>query len=380
MSIALTSLACGPATDDPESIAAAVPVCAEVDRGEWKAGVEVAIADESSPSCRLTLDTTVIRSYSAAAVDSLDLSRVREVDRHGNLYVQGYEPGVITVLSPTGEFLTRFGREGPGPGELPPGHLGVEVSNLDSIYVQDNRLRLSVFGPDHQFVRSMPLGSIQAGTNMRCILSDGSVFSSATIRGGNRPTTLQNFNPDGELVAEFGKPSNAVPANTASLNREVSCAFDEAAWALPSPVEPGYRLERWGSDGTLLNVVTRDAPWFDAGPPVSRTEGMTSKPHSDVRQVLEAHRGLLYTMIVNADPRWEPTTRTEWEARLAELYDVRFEAIDAISGQLLAVLLVDDQSTLPNARLMRDGRSYELVVDDSGGAHLTAYTLHLVDQ
>lgn len=380
MSIALTSLACGPTTDRPQSIADAVPVCAEADRGEWKAGVEVAIADESSLPCRLSIDTTVIRSYSAAAVDSLDLSRVREVDRHGNLYVQGYEPGVITVLSPTGEFLTRFGREGPGPGELPPGHLGVEVSNLDSIYVQDNRLRLSVFGPDHQFVRSMPLGGIHAGTNMRCILSDGSVISSAAIRGGNQPATLRRFDADGELVAEFGKPSSGAPANATALSRGVTCALDEAAWALPSPIEPGYRLERWGPDGKLLNAVTRDAPWFDAGPPLSRAEGMTSKPHSDVRQVLEAHRGLLYTMIVNADPRWEPTTRTEWEARLAELYDVRFEAIDAISGQLLAVLLVDDQSTLPNARLMQDGRSYELVVDESGGAHLTAYALHMVDQ
>jgi len=379
VAVAFGSLACAPGGDHIQSIAAAIPVCAEVDRGEWAAGSEVVIADDQSPPCRLILDTTVVRTYSAAAVDSMDLSRIREVDRHGNFYVQGYDPGVITVLSPTGDLVARFGREGPGPGELPSGHLGVEVSGLDSIYVQDNRLSWTVFGPERQFVRSMPLGEIHAGTGTRCVLTDGSVISSAPIRGGKRPATLRLLDPDGGLVTEFGNPSRDGPG-AAAPSRGVSCAFDVAAWALPSPIEPAYRLERWGPDGTLLNVVTRDAPWFDAGPPMTRTEGMTSKPHSDVRQVLEVHQGLLYTMIVSADPRWEPVARDQWEERLAELYDVRFEAIDAISGQLLATLLVDDQRTLPNARMMRDGHSYELVVDDSGGAHLTAYAFHLVDQ
>lgn len=380
MSLTIATLACGSDGNHRPSIAATVPICAEVDRGEWTPGSETVIVDDPSPPCRLTLDTTVVRSYSAAEADSLDLSRVREVDRHGNFYVQGYEHGVITVLSPSGDLISRFGREGPGPGELPSGHLGVEVSARDSIYVQDNRLRWTVFGPDRQFVRSMPLGAIQAGTYMRCVLSDGSIISSAAIHGGTRPVTLRLFDPSGEIVAEFGRVDNDVSANSAALSREVSCALDNAAWALPSPIEPGYRLERWGPDGKLLNVVTREASWFDAGPPMTLGEALTSRPPSAVRQVFEAHRGLLYTMVVSADPRWEPITRSEWEARKARMFDVRFEALDAISGRLLAFLLVDDQSTLPNARIMRNGHSYELVVNDSGGVRLTAYTLHLVSR
>jgi hypothetical protein len=159
----------------------------------------------------------------------------------------------------------------------------------------------------------------------------------------------------------------------------VVCGRESAVWALPSPIEPEYRLERWGLDGTLLTSITRIAPWFNAGPELSRTEAMSRMPHSAVRQVFEAARGLLYTMIVNPDPRWEPITRDEWERRQAQMYDVRFEALDAISGRLLAVLLVDDQGTLPNARILRDGRSYQLVVDDSGAVHLTTYTLRLAN-
>jgi hypothetical protein len=112
---------------------------------------------------------------------------------------------------------------------------------------------------------------------------------------------------------------------------------------------------------------------------MSRSEAMSHRPHSAVRQVYEARRGLLYTMVVNPDPRWEPIPRDQWEEGQAQLIDVRFEVLDGISGKLLAVLLVDDPRTLPNARILRDGRSYQLIVDDSGTLHLTAYTLRLVN-
>jgi hypothetical protein len=375
----LLVLACTSSAKHRTSIAAAVPVCGEADRGAWSSGAEVVIPDDPAPPCRLILDTAVLRSYSAVEADSLDLARVRAVDRQGNVYVQGYTPGVITVLSPTGDRINRIGHAGPGPGELPRGALGVDVSDRDSIYISDNRLRWSVFAPNGRFVRTIPLGAIEAGVGRRCVLADGTVISAAALRGGIRPATLRLVAPDGEIRTEFGHPRREEAA-TASLPRGVNCGRDGAVWALPSPLEPGYRLERWGPGGALENTVIRDAAWFIVGPPMTRTEGMGTRPSSTVRQVVELRRGLLLTTVVTADPRWHPVTRDEWEAHQAELYDVRFEALDAMTGRLLAVLRVDDQASLPNARAMRDGRSYELVVDDSGDAHLMAYTFHLVDR
>lgn len=375
--ISLVTLACG--RENLEPPAQPTATCAPVERGRWMPGGEAVIADDPSPPCRLVLDTTVIRSYSPVEADSLDLETVREVDRHGNLYVQGYTPGVITVLSPTGDLVARLGREGPGPGELASGYLGVEVSERDSIYIQDNRLRWTVFGPDRRYVRSMPLGEIAAGANLRCILLDGSVISSADAPAAARGVTLRLLDADGTVQREFGEPEHDAPLRSGRMDRGVTCGLGSTAWVLPNPLDPGYRLERWERDGTLLNAITRTAPWFDAGPELTRTEAMARKPHSAVRQVFESREGLVYTMIVTADPRWEPITRDQWEERQARMLDVRFEALDGISGRLLALLLVDDPRTLPNARTLRDGRSYQLVVDDSGAVHLTAYTLRLAD-
>lgn len=377
--VAIVSLACGTDGNDQQSPERAIATCAEVDRGRWTSGDEVVIADDPSPPCRLVLDTTVIRSYSPAEADSLDLETVREVDRHGNLYVQGYTPGVITVLSPTGDLVARLGREGPGPGELASGYLGVEVSERDSIYIQDNRLHWTVFGPDRRYVRTMPLGEIASGANLRCILPDGSVISSTDAQGAARGATLRLLDADGTVQREFGEPEHDAPLRSGRMDRGVTCGSGTDAWAFPNPLDPSYRLERWSKDGTLLNVITRTAPWFDAGPELTRTEAMTQKPHSAVRQVFEARAGLLYTMIVNADPRWTPITREQWEELQVRQYDVRFEALDGISGKLLAVLLVDDQRSLPNARILRDGRSYQFVVDDAGAVQLVGYTLRLVD-
>lgn len=377
--LTLGLMACGGVRDDGQPSVALVATCAEVDRGRWPPGGVVVIADDPSPPCRLVLDTTVIRSYSSAEADSLDLATVREVDRHGNFYIQGYTPGVITVLTPTGDLLDRIGGEGPGPGEFPSGYLGVDVSENDSIYIHDNRRWWSVFSPERRFSRSMALGDVQSGSNVRCVLPDGAVISAALVRGGKGTATLRRIGPEGAIEREFGLPEHTTLSLSSLVLRGVTCGLDATVWALPNPHDPGYRLERWGPDGTLLNVITRTAPWFDAGPELTRTEAMAQQPHSAVRQVFEARRGLLYITIVNPDPRWEPITRDQWEARQAQMIDVRFEALDGISGRLLGVLLVDDQRTLPNARILRDGRSYQLVVSGSGAVQLVAYTLHLAD-
>lgn len=372
----LVVTSCSSGDGQRRTAAEAVPPCAEVDRGEWSAHATTVIEDEAEPPCLLVLDTTVVRSYSATEAASLDLDRVRAVDRHGNVYLQGYDPGVISVLSPSGALIGRLGGEGAGPGELQAGHLGVDVSSLDSIYVKDNRLIWSVFDSDWQFVRSTTLGAIDAGTGRHCLFSDGSVISAAPIRGGAQPATLRLVAPDGKIEAEFGRPTSGAITRT-TLPRELACGLDNAIWALPSPLEPGYRLERWSHDGTLEQAIIRDAPWFDARAPVTRSESMESKPPSAVRQVFEVQRGLLFTVVVTADSRWAPVSREEREAMVDKQVDVRYEALDAISGRLLAVLQVDDVHTLPNEPILRDGQIHEFVVDSTGGARLMAYRLRL---
>lgn len=358
---------------------AALP-CAELDRGDW-AGVpaRVSIPEAAVPHCRLVLDTIIVRNYTAAEADTMDISKVRTVDGQGNLYIQGYTPGVLTILSPAGEKIASLGRLGPGPGEFAPGFLNVEVTEHDTIYVQDNRLVWQIFTPERSFLRSQPLGAVKAGMMVRCILADGSVISSAMTPAGGKTPSLRLVGPDGTTAAEFGVADHPVSGIKAAGDRYLNCGPNNSVWALPNPVEPGYTLERWGPDGRLLNTITRQADWFEAGPPTTASEALQTRPSSEVRQVTEAGDGLIFVLVVGPDRRWQPITREEMAARMAQQLDVRIEALDAVRGQLLAVMLVDNPGALPNAATQRDGSSYEVVVDDSGDTRLMAYHFHLVD-
>lgn len=361
---------CSGDTAHPVPAAATVAVCAEADRGDWPEAVEVVIPDEAPLPCRIELDTIMVRRYSPTEADSLDLSRVRAEDRHGNLYVQGYQPGVVTILSPTGELLTRFGREGPGPGELPAGALNIHVTALDSIYIQDSRFRWNVWTPEHQFMRSMALGVIPAGPVARCVLSGGAMI---TASPGGSTTTLQLVDAAGHLVAGLG---DAEPSRRSLPRRDVTCGAENAAWAFPDPGRPDYRIERWDSTGRLRRAVIRRTESFEAGPPQTAREVMTSRPVSAVKQIVEPYPGLVFTVVSGPDSDWAPVARSE-RPPVGRLLDVRYEAIDAVGGRLLGVLWVDDPATLPNVMIMPSGRSYQIVATDDGGAMLIAYALHL---
>jgi hypothetical protein len=367
----LMLVGCSGDTAHPVPAAAPVAVCAEANRGDWPEGVEVVVPDEASLPCRIELDTLTVRRYSPAEADSLDLFRVRAEDRHGNLYVQGYQPGVVTILSPTGERIGRFGQEGPGPGELPSGAFNVHVTALDSIYIQNSRFRWNVWTPEHQFVRSMALGVIPAGPMARCVLSGGGMI---TASPGGSTTSLQLVDAAGHLVAGLGDTD---PTRGSLPRRAVTCGAENTAWAFPDPGRPDYRIERWDSTGRLRRAVIRRTESFEAGPPQTSREVMTSRPVSAVKQVVESSPGLVFTVVSGADSDWAPAARSERLPPVGQLLDVRYEAIDAVGGRLLGVLWVDDPATLPNAMIMPSGRSYQIVATDDGGAMLMAYALHL---
>ena len=367
---------CAAETSDAPRHPSGVALCANAGRGAGPRGGETVIADDPEPPCRVVIDTAVVRRYPATAMDSLDLDQVRAVDRHGNIYVQGYQPGVVTVLSPTGARIARFGRRGPGPGELSAGYLGVDVSDNDSIYIHDNARRISVFDSRYDFVRSFPMGDIQSGSGMRCVFADGALASSAAVHGGARPATLRFFTPDGVIRHEAGQPAGEGPAR-ATPNRRIACGTRGTIWALPSPLEPSYRLERWSAQGELLHAGLRDAGWFEAGPPLSRTAALTARPPSEVRQVVELFPGLLLTLVVTGDSRWEPVSRDEWDARMADLLDVHIELLDVVAGRLLAAMTLDDPHAIPNAWIQANGSSYEFVTDESGAVTLLSYTYHV---
>ncbi len=329
----------------------------------------------------LSLDTVLVRSWSPAEWDTIDLANIAAVGPGGELYAQSYlAPGSVIKLSAAGEVVDRFGREGGGPGELAGGGLDIFVTDHDTVYVKDNSLRWSVFTTGGSFVRSVALGSGVPIASRACVLSDGSVVIATRLSPGGSVESLRRLAPDGKAVRDFGAPARAGGILTAPVERELSCGVREGVWAMPHPLEPGYIVEHWNTSGRLIMRVVREAAWFKAGSAQTREDVTRSPPHSTVRQVVEPQPGMLLTMIVNADSRWKPMDRAEQRAHLDTQLDVRYELLDLASGQMLASLLVDDPATLPNRPFLRNGSVYEIIPDEDGGARLVSYALRLHDR
>lgn len=139
------------------------------------------------------------------------LFRVADATRlsDGRLVVANAGTHELRFYDPGGDFLTRAGAEGEGPGEFQD-LAGVFLLPGDSILAYDWRLRrLSVFGPDGAFLRSHALQPLEglASPRVEGRFADGSLL----VRGGSvysmrdelstgvsrRPTVYYGYAADG---------------------------------------------------------------------------------------------------------------------------------------------------------------------------------------
>lgn len=148
------------------------------------------------------------------------------VSRSGEILVTQPDDATIRVFSPTG-VQSRFGHKGEGPGEFR--DLRMAGWLLDSIWVVDPALRrVSLFGPDHKFVRSFPYPS--------------KVIAKAPIEG-DAP----------EVTATF--PSFIRPDGTLRVVIWLAPKSPRTGWATGAD-SAGVAVVRLRPDGVLMNRIT----------------------------------------------------------------------------------------------------------------------------
>lgn len=318
--------------------------CPRQPQRAFQAGSVIEIKDRRPP-CQIEFRETGIRLEAVADGSRPDPGQTLLVDSNGR-FISANAPGwgaVISLWDSRGTYLSSFGREGEGPGELSGrGALSLFMDGRDNLHVRHGFSGWSVFSPRQEFVGSLPRNKVGGGTWTTVILDDGSVLDSEG-RGPDSEHFFRMTDSTGSVTRTFGP---VVDGSSGRGPRRISHAGGDTFWA--GPGEDGadaYVLEEWGVDGTLRRTLRRDVSWY-------RWRG-NRDVSPQVVQLQITHSGLLYVLVFRPTEEYveeyekarrgerhgigvDPADMEEEEERMDALMELVIEVIDTRSGELLA--------------------------------------------
>ena len=365
---------------------AQISACPRKPERTFPVGAVTAIKDRTPP-CRIEFRDTGIRLEAVADGSRPDPGRTVLVDSDGR-FISANAPGwsaVIGVWDSRGRYLSSFGREGEGPGELSGrGMMSLFIDGRDNLHVRHGFSGWSVFSPRHEFIGSLPRQRVGGTSGTTVILDDGSILDGEG-RGGD---LFRMADSSGSVARTFGTVGDG---SSGRGTRRISHAGGETFWA--GPGEEGadaYVLEEWGVDGTLRRRLRRDVPWYrwrghrDVSPQVVQlhvTYGgllhvLVMRPTGEyVEEYEKARRGESHGMGV------DPADLREEEERMDALLELVVEVIDAKSGELLASdvhRLSDVRGIIPQGLFRGSLRGYRYKEGESGMPFVEIVTVELV--
>ncbi len=207
---------------------------------------------------------TTIGSASAAPSDSeATLTRVGRVLVHeGKLLVTQPREDIVRVFTEDGDFITRLGGPGEGPGEF--GSVGRMGTRGDLIWVSDSQLRrIQHFAPNLEFVSSTQLAphpTQPSGTPyVYSFLEDGSAHIQYNL--GAAEEAVEPYRP--QYVVRVGRSGMLLDTVTVISGRSQTAVLREGLrsginYFVPLPVFD-QSLFAAASDGSGAVVVHRSA-------------------------------------------------------------------------------------------------------------------------
>lgn len=297
------------------------------------------------------------------------------LDGRGRYYVLEAFATRIQVYGADGEHLASIGREGEGPGEFR-NVSDIEVGDADSLYAFDllNRT-VSVFDPDHAFVRSDRL-RITPNIYMESVGRGRFVIASWGRTPERIGFPLHRLGPEGRVEASFGPETQEFRPDQASRVM-VAAADSGRVWVGEAH---RYSLELWDAfEGRQLRELRREVEWFPTGSPLYRPS-VDEPPPSRLVGLAYDGQGRVWTRISVADSRWREAVE-EGRGGYAEVTDSErysdtiVEILDAVTGQPLARLRFDVGFSFLD---VREGLIADNVLDGGLVPRYRIYRLELV--
>ncbi len=324
----------------PASIALPLAILAACGSADDRSPGTVLIYDCSDCALVVTEGPDIGTATGAGMIASDESRAVR--DSRGRYYLLSRIYGEeVAVFDSSGRYLQTIGREGEGPGEF------TDIAKLlitpgDSLVVLDWAARLTLFGPDHQLVRTVPLPL--SPQIIAALTPDGGVVvgllrpSEGSANDSLQP--LHHVSRDGVLLRSFGDAGEVYDATVPyNLSRTVASADGNAVW---SAWRMPYRIDRYDLDtGELTTSLVRRAGFFPSiTDEVRRANELELKPMPMIASIQQDTTGLLWVLLYLPDPDWRSAVKvgtgphgtiTDYD----RYHDTRVEVIDPVRGTLV---------------------------------------------
>jgi hypothetical protein len=266
------------------------------------------------------------------------------VDSEGRFYVaHGAARGHILVFDSAGEFLTRTGRPGAGPGEYRV--VGaIEIGNADSVLVFDNgNARLTVLTPypTLEVARTQTI-PIPVRSWEGVIDSDGGyVTAFPYAEPGRIGYPLHEVGPDGRVGRSFGSEEPRYrPGQRLQLRRVIAAGGDHVWVGHRSQ----YVVERWHRDNERIASFGRRVSWFPAIEEIGAI-APDNPPPTTMTAIQEGFDGYLWVLIAVPSEDWldglrrvpGPEGRAFYEVVSSnDVFSTVLEILDPRSATLIA--------------------------------------------
>ena len=214
----------------------------------------------TKPAPALPTPFTITARYSAKSL-GIDAAAELAIGPDGNLYVTDISER-MSVISPNGKVVHRWGKPGNGPGEFkftaadpsdPKGiNAALAIGPHGMVYVADGNARVQVFTAQGRLVRQF--GSFGSGRGQFLSAPDVVVDTAGNVYTADGTAHyLAKFTPDGKLVWEIGASTDSDPDLAGSLHLAAIdghgrlVAANDDAYRVVYVDRDGHKVDAFGS-------------------------------------------------------------------------------------------------------------------------------------